>query len=216
MVKIFGMRFGKKRSGAEIGKKGPGIVKDAPDEEQAEAGPETEGTNKGSEITAWKEAEDILAEAGKEVEVQDGREEPVQLQEEGASRLSGATPEGIPEQPLKESPATAATASALPEQDSQDPYTGEVELVLAGPVDPKMVAKLYNYLQTTPEIKLARTSGSWERGATITVALDKPIPLISVLSSRIPEAQVTPVRPDEDAFVGGKRGVRRIKLAPKE
>jgi len=79
-----------------------------------------------------------------------------------------------------------------------------------------MVAKLYNYLQTTPEIKLVQTSGTWERGSTITVVLDKPIPLISVISSKIPEAEAVAERPERDGFIKGKRGLRRIKLSLKE
>jgi len=112
-------------------------------------------------------------------------------------------------------PGRRETKPDLLKQDSHPLYTGEVELTVAKPVDLKMVSKLYNYLQVTPEIKLARTSGSWDRGTTITVTLDKPIPLISVLSSKIPEAKVTPERPEMDGFVKGKRGVRRIKLALK-
>lgn len=106
--------------------------------------------------------------------------------------------------------------TVLSKQDTQSLYTGEVELSVTKPVDPKMVARLYNYLQTTPEIKFVRTSGSWERGTTITVALDKPIALISVLSSKIPEAEVVPERPERDGFVSGKKGVRSIKLALKK
>lgn len=101
----------------------------------------------------------------------------------------------------------------LSKQDTQSLYTGEVELTITKPVDPKMVARLYNYLQTTPEIKFVRTSGSWERGTTIIVALDKPIALISVLSSKIPEADVVPERPERDGFISGRKGVRSINLA---
>ncbi len=110
-----------------------------------------------------------------------------------------------------EKPSTVLSA-----QDSQSLYTGEVELTITKPVDPKMVSRLYNYLQSTPEIKFVRTSGSWERGTTITVALDKPIALISVLSSKIPEAEVIPERPGKDGFISGKKGVRSIKLALKK
>jgi len=115
----------------------------------------------------------------------------------------------------EEKPGRKGTKPDSLKQDSHSLYTGEVELAVAKPVDLKMVSKLYNYLQVTPEIKLAHTSGSWDRGTTITVTLDKPIPLISVLSSKIPEAKITPERPEMDGFVKGKRGVRRIKLALK-
>ncbi len=211
MVKIFGMSFGKKGSDGETGRKEPDILEKAPEAEQAEsgievkaeaeAGPETGEINGGSEITGLKEAEDILVEAGREAEAREGQEAPA---------------EEIPEQSPKKSPAARAAAFVLSEQDEKAPYTGEVELVFDRPVDPKMVAKLYNYLQATPEIKLSRTSGSWERGTTITVGLDKPISLISVLSSRIPEAQVAPERPGDEGFMAGKKGVSRIRLSLKK
>ena len=105
------------------------------------------------------------------------------------------------------------TEPELLEKNIKSPYTGEVELAIVKPVNPKVVSKLYNYLQVTPEIKFVRTSGSWDRGTSITITLDKPIPLISVLSSKIPEAKMVPERPGEDGFIGGKKGVRRIKIA---
>ena len=152
-------------------------------------------------------------------------EEPVQLRDEAAEEkveetavsepVAVAPEELLEHRPPEKKPGRGATKPDSLKQDSHSLYTGEVELAVAKPVDLKMVSKLYNYLQVTPEIKLAHTSGSWDRGTTITVTLDKPIPLISVLSSKIPEAKVTPERPEMDGFVKGKRGVRRIKLALK-
>ncbi|MEE9398805.1 MAG: hypothetical protein V3V23_00880, partial [Dehalococcoidales bacterium] len=84
------------------------------------------------------------------------------------------------------------------------------------PVDPKMVSKLYHYLQTTPEIKFVRTSGSWDRGTTVTIVLDKPTALVSVLSSRLPEAEIDTELPEKNDLVAGRKGVRRIIIALKE
>jgi len=92
------------------------------------------------------------------------------------------------------------------------------------PVELKMVSKLYNYLQTIPDIKILRTTGSWDRGTTITVVADKPIPLISIIS-KIPGAEAISEVPQQDSSVkrvsssrlraGGKE-VKRIKLTLKE
>jgi len=152
-------------------------------------------------------------------------EEPVELRDEAAEEkveetavsepVAVAPEELLEHRPPEKKPGRGATKPDSLKEDSHSLYTGEVELAVAKPVDLKMVSKLYNYLQVTPEIKLVHTSGSWDRGTTITVALDKPIPLISVLSSKIPEAKVTPERPEVDGFVKGKRGVRRISLALK-
>ncbi len=61
-------------------------------------------------------------------------------------------------------------------------YSGEVELEIESPVDPKMVVKIFNYFQTVPEIKILHTRGSWEQNPIITVTLDKPTPLISLIA----------------------------------
>ena len=154
-------------------------------------------------------------------------EEPVQLQEEVTiSEPVGVTVEGLLEQRLpEERPEREETEPGLLEQDSQGLYTGEVELAIDVPVDLKMISKLYNSLQTIPEVRILRTRGSANRGSTITVALGKPIPLISVISSKLPGVAVTPEPPEKDSFVKGKpspllgkgkKGVRRIKLALKE
>jgi len=103
----------------------------------------------------------------------------------------------------------------LPQEESQSLYTGQVELTIEVPVEPTMVAKLYNYLQTTPEIKFIRTVGSWNKGSAITVVLDKPIPLISVLADKLPEADILPDRPDVSGYVRDRRAVRRISISRK-
>ena len=114
--------------------------------------------------------------------------------------------------------------SAQLKLDSQALYTGEIELDIPVPVELKMVSKLYNYLQTIPELKILRTRGSWDRGTTITVVLDKPMPLISLIS-KIPDVEVTPELLQKDGLVkgrsssllrGDKRGVKGIKLILKE
>jgi hypothetical protein len=87
---------------------------------------------------------------------------------------------------------------------SQAVFTGEVEIVVGVPVDPNIVTKLYGYLQTTPQIKFVRTAGSWNKGTSISVVLEKKIPLIAELSSRIPEAMIT----GEPAESGKKDGSR--------
>ena len=143
-------------------------------------------------------------------------EEPDQLPEEAAdSDAEKEAVEKLLEQQLVEDKARRSGTEPTKEE-SQSLYTGEVELTITKPVNPGMVTKLYNYLQTTPEIKFVRTNGSWDRGTTITVVLDKPIPLISVISAKVPEASVTPGRIGEDGFVRGKKGVRRITLSLKD
>ncbi|MFC1897233.1 hypothetical protein ACFLX8_01485 [Chloroflexota bacterium] len=169
--------------------------------------------------------------------VEEETEQPAQLQEEAVeeeteqpAQLQGEaveeeTEELVEQRTLEEISGREETDSIqLKPGDSQTLYTGEVELVIAMPVELKMVSKLYNYLQTIPDIKILRTTGSWDRGTTITVVADKPIPLISKLTE-IPDVEVTPglLQGDSSAKgtssslrrVGGK-GAQRIQLTLKE
>jgi len=188
----------------------------------AQAKQETTGIKGEPKTAVEKEVEDILSVVNKVVE--EKIEEPTQLSEKATQPREEAAesePVAAVEEPLGQRPpekreGREETKPSLPKPDRQSLYAGEVELAIGVPVVPNMMAKLYNYLQTTPEIKFVRTSGSWNRGSTITIVLDKPIPLISVISSKIPEAEVTPEQPGIDGFVKGRRGVRRIRIALKE
>ena len=153
-------------------------------------------------------------------------EEPVQLEKEAtvSELVEVITEELLEENLTEERPGDEEPDSAPLKLDSRALYTGEVELAMAIPVDPKTVSKLYNYLQTTPEIKILHVRGSWDRGTTITVALDKPIPLISMIS-KIPEIEATPELLQKDNSVKGTsssllrakgKGVKRIKLTLKK
>ena len=139
--------------------------------------------------------------------------------------MEETTEELLEQPPLEEIPGREETGSTqLKPGDNQTLYVGEVELAIGIPVELKMVSKFYNYLQTIPDIKILRTTGSWDRGTTITVVADKPIPLISEISE-IPDVEVIPELPQEDSAVKGRsslrlraggKGAKRIKLTLKE
>ena len=169
------------------------------------------------EVTKTPEETTEISEENSEVSEEPVEETPQLPSEMGESSTAGVIESLLAERQLGEViDPPEQPRIVLSKQDTQSLYAGEVELTITKPVDPKMVARLYNYLQTTPEIKFVRTSGSWERGTAITVALDKPIALISVLSSKIPEAEVVPARPERDGFISGKKGVRSINLTLKK
>ena len=182
----------------------------------AQAKKEAQGIKESSETVAEKETGDNLSVAKEAAE--EKSEESAQPGEGVAisEPVSEAAEESLGERSTEKANGGEKTKPVSLKRDSQSLYTGQVELTIDVPVDPNIVSKLYNYLQTTPEIKFVRTSGSWNRGTTITVALDKPIPLISVLSSKIPEAEVTPEQPGKDGFVKDRRGVRRVNLTLKQ
>jgi len=105
--------------------------------------------------------------------------------------------------------------------DSQTPFTGEVELAIDIPVDLKMVSTLYSCLQAIPELRIVHTRGSTNRGTIITVVLNKPLPLISLISSKLPGVELIPETPEKEGGKSGspgqgKKGItRRIKLVQK-
>jgi cell division septum initiation protein DivIVA len=154
-------------------------------------------------------------------------EEPAQLQEKApvSESVEETTEEPLGQHPPEEIPSREETKSTrLKPADRQTLYVGEVELAIAIPVELKMVSKFYNYLQTIPDIKILRTTGSWDRGTTITVVADKPIPLISKISE-VPDVEVIAELPQKDSsekgksssrLRGGGKGVKRIKLTLKE
>jgi len=152
--------------------------------------------------------EEIVAPAAEETAPQD--EEPAAVEpvaEKGEPEKAGKQEQKAPK---KESEIIVT------KEESQSLYTGEVELTIGVPVAPTMVANLYSYLQTSPEIKFVRTAGSWNRGSTITIVLDKPIPLISVLAAKLPLANVVPERPVGSGHVKDRRGMRKINISLKD
>jgi hypothetical protein len=112
------------------------------------------------------------------------------------------------EEAAEEAPEVVLTA-----EESQSQYTGEVEINVEMPIEPAIVAKLYDYLQTTPEIKFVRTVGSWNKGSSITIALEKPIPLLATLVARVPGANVLPGRPEVQDQARDRRGAQRINIS---
>ena len=103
----------------------------------------------------------------------------------------------------------------LTEEETQALYIGEVDIVVPTPVDAKLMSQLHRYLQTTPEIKLVRTAGSMGRGTVVTIAIDKPVPLIGALSSRIPDAAIALERRRRDGSPGLPGATKRIRMVSK-
>jgi len=156
-------------------------------------------------------------------------EQPAQFQEEevvvSAEPAKATTEEAVEQHPLDEIPDEEETPSTqLKPRESQTLYVGEIELAIAIPVELRAVSKFYNYLQTIPDVKILRTTGSWDRGTTITVVADKPVPLISTISE-IPGVEVISELSQQDSSVKGTlssrrreggKGVKKIKLTLKE
>ena len=168
-------------------------------------------------------------------------EEPTQLQEEPlvakVEEPIQPQPEAVISEPVVEAagellerrlPGEKAARKedepARLELDSTASFIGEVEVEIATPVDPKMVYKLYDNLQTIPELKILHTRGSWDQGTVIAIVLEKPVPLVSLLSA-MAGVGVTQSLPQKDSLVEGisssllgtkRKGTKRIRLTLKE
>lgn len=103
------------------------------------------------------------------------------------------------------------------EQKGQTLFSGEVELDIMAPVDVKMVTKLFNFLQTLREVKVLHTTGSWDQGPTLTLMLEKPMPLIGLIA-KIEGLNGKLAILERDEVKEGKEGLlsRRRKAAPKK
>lgn len=97
------------------------------------------------------------------------------------------------------------------EQSNRTLYSGEIELNIAPPVEPKMVARLFNYLQTVREVKILHTTGSWDSGPTLTLLLEKPLPLLGFIAGieglevRLQNPESDEKKGARDAFLNRKR-----------
>lgn len=93
-------------------------------------------------------------------------------------------------QPGKAAPKAPAAplkpAREFTQEERSAIYSGEVELVVAPPVNAAVIAQLYNKLLAKPEVKIIRAVGSWDKGTTITVLMERPLALINLLAE-IPE-----------------------------
>lgn len=106
------------------------------------------------------------------------------------------------------------TVSPVRDEERQTLYVGKVELSIAAPVDIKIASIIYSKLQTIPELKILLTRGTIGRGATITIELDKPTPLIETLSHKLPNVEIIPEKFGIDSI--GKTNPNLQSTAMKE
>lgn len=69
-------------------------------------------------------------------------------------------------------------------------FEGELDVKLVAPVDLSVMSKIYTELQNKHEVKILRTIGSYDKGTTITLFLEKPLKLVEMLY-QIPGVEVS-------------------------
>ena len=106
--------------------------------------------------------------------------------------------------------------AVLPTKSEQVYYTGVIDLVIIPPIRLNLLTKLYDCLQTTPQIRVKRTVGSIKQGVKIVISLEKPMPLISLLVSKIPEIKVTQTTDSQLEHIIEKANFLHTKEKPTE
>jgi hypothetical protein len=138
----------------------------------------------------WEEppspgGEPALLEAGEVVTV------PATAPEEGVFSEPEARREAQEQEAPEEQEEASGAEMALDEAAKSALYAGEIELALAPPVDPALLARLYSRLLSMADMRILRTVGSWDSGSTINLLLERPQPLLSRLLE-IPEVRIIP------------------------
>lgn len=77
---------------------------------------------------------------------------------------------------------------------------GEVDISLVAPVELPVMSKIYAELQGNPGVKVLRTVGSYDKGTTITILLEKPTRLVDMLTG-IQGVEVSSETPVKQGFL---------------
>jgi hypothetical protein len=127
-----------------------------------------------------------------------------------------ATTGDSPAEPVNAGHGTEELIADAVEMDKSTLYSEDIELVINSPIEPAALSKLYNSLQMTPEIKILYTNGSWEKGTVITISLEKPLPLLEIISGIQGLKVTTGKRPIPGTVQGitrwGKEGNKENRL----
>ena len=180
------------------------------------------------EVLVAKEEEVFLEVSSKEDIVREvPSEEKVVAESPPPPPVAGEIGTGGEERPpqavAEEHPAEEAEPKlAAPEPKVQLPAAymgdleGEVEITLVPPVELSVMSRILGSLQEIPEVKILRTLGSYDKGTTITVLLEEPAALVSILTG-IPGVEIAPLTPEKQGFLkkaaaGHEKDLRKITI----
>lgn len=144
-----------------------------PAKSEADTGAKAEEREEPGEIKRARQSQTVTARLVELVTRKKAKPEP-------AAPRAQAVPQ---EAPPQATPAEPKPAPSLNEMDGSIMYNGEIELAIAAPVDAAAVSKLYAYLQATQGVKILYSRGSLGQGTSITVTLDKALPLIGIITT---------------------------------
>ena len=82
---------------------------------------------------------------------------------------------------LREEPETQVLPAKREEKKDFDLYSGTVEVAILPPVSLHQMLRLHEYLKVVQKVKVLNLGGSVDKGITIRIQIDAPMPLIKVL-----------------------------------
>lgn len=97
---------------------------------------------------------------------------------------------GTSHEEMLEETIESSDKSAVPIALSEDYplFEGEIEIIIAPPVDMAKLVRLRRNLQNVVHLKILRTDGCWTGANVFTAFADRPLPIISILMG-IPEVK---------------------------
>jgi hypothetical protein len=125
-----------------------------------------------------------------------------------------------PEPTSKKSQEKKTSSQAEQAENSTDIFDGTIELALPPPVALDIMLQLHKHLKEAPHVEVLNLGGSVEKGITIRIITDTPIPLLQVIGE-LPEVEaVSEEQPDGDENVPSRQSdedppVRRIIVTTK-
>ena len=137
--------------------------------------------------------------------------EQVLVDDDAASKQEGSAPNNPTDTAREPNMETMArTVVGLDEKAASVAYEGTVELDILAPIVPSQLVEIQRYLRDWPGVGITELKPG-DKGYSITLALDKPIPLIEVLR-QLPE--VEDARNSDN--VSSKGGVKRIAITARK
>jgi len=130
----------------------------------------------------------------------------------GAGETTGAEPsvqDSSQEQPGEDTGDLVSETSELSDENN---LSGALELCIEKSVNLRTSIELFTYLQTIAELKIIRTQGSLDNSITITLTIDKPVPLVDLIKMRIKDIEVTSEPPNKDAPAVSEIPAERTRL----
>ena len=129
-----------------------------------------------------------------------------------SARKASEAPE-VSETKSAESASADRPPDGAPEQTAQAGangqaglFDGTVELALPPPIGLEPMLRIHKQLKETPHVEVLNLGGSVDKGITIRMVLDTPIPLLSVVQELPGVHQVSEELPGSESAVPGRRG----------